>query len=108
MMKLLFTFLALFFTTVGFSQDGKRVLVTKDILEMKKHNNIMRHGPNFVQDLEVKECWAAPEWPENELIQPTVVNELPNGTMPLSKDLPFVHTIRGTVYTYEHLKYQVR
>ncbi len=32
----------------------------------------------------------------------------PNGSMPLSKDLPFVHTIRGAVYTADYLKYTPR
>lgn len=43
-----------------------------------------------------------------KIIQPTETNEQPNGTMPLSKDLPFVHTIRGVVYTADHLKYTPR
>ena len=45
---------------------------------------------------------------EPQIIQPTTVNELPNGTMPLSEDLPFVHTIRGSVYTADFLRYTVR
>jgi hypothetical protein len=40
--------------------------------------------------------------------QPTTINELPNGTMPLSEDLPYVHTIRGAVYTADYLRYTVR
>lgn len=43
-----------------------------------------------------------------QIIQPTAVNELPNGTMPLSEDLPYVQTIRGAVYTFDHIRYTVR
>ena len=43
-----------------------------------------------------------------QIIQPTQVNELPNGTMPLSEDLPYVQTIRGVVYTFDHIRYTAR
>jgi hypothetical protein len=44
----------------------------------------------------------------NEIIQPTETNELSNGTMPLSKELPYVHTIRGYAYTADYLRYTPR
>lgn len=44
----------------------------------------------------------------SQVIQPTETNELPNGTMPLSKDLPYVHTLRGYTYTADYLRYTPR
>jgi hypothetical protein len=67
-----------------------------------------------VQQLELREIPAlVPEWDTDRyfrgvLIQPTEVNEAATGTMPLSAELPFVHTLRGTVYTFEHIRYTVR
>ena len=43
-----------------------------------------------------------------QILQPTTVNEQPNGTMPLSKDLPYVQTIRGAVYTFDYIRYTAR
>ena len=54
------------------------------------------------------ECYSFYTIESSRVIQPTEVNELPTGTMPLSEDLPYVHTIRGTVYTADHLRYTVR
>ena len=92
----------------AFAQEAKTVLTNKQIMDSQQKKDILRHGPDVVQDLEIRECWVAPQWPETEIFQPTEVHELPNGTIPLSKDLPFVHTIRGYTYTYEHLRYSVR
>ena len=54
------------------------------------------------------ECYTFYSIESSRVIQPTAVNELPNGTMPLSEELPYVHTIRGAVYTYDHIRYTVR
>ena len=43
-----------------------------------------------------------------QIIQPTQVNELPNGTMQLSEDLPYVQTLRGAVYTFDHIRNTAR
>jgi hypothetical protein len=84
--------------------------IDKDQLVDMPKRDIMKHGPQFVQDLRLSECYAAPKhwyW-QVELKQPTQVEELPNGTMPLSESLPYVHTLRGATYTYDHLIYTVR
>jgi len=36
------------------------------------------------------------------------VGTTPVGSMQLSEDLPFVHTINGSVYTFDFLRYSVR
>lgn len=108
-MKAVATILLLAIGLVSYAQDEPKTISVDQIIKMPKRD-IMKHGPDFVTDLEVQECYVAPEhwyW-QYALKQPTQVEELLNGTMPLSKELPFVHTIRGATYTYDHLRYTVR
>ena len=66
--------------------------------------------PLEIEDLKIAACYVLPEdwFLQSQIQQPTRINEQPNGTMPLSKELPYVHTIRGAVYTYDHLRYTPR
>ena len=103
-MKTLFTALATILVLGVFAQDKTE----------EKENNlrICAGGGELVYIDGVKprtlECYSFYTIESSRVIQPTEVNELPTGTMPLSEDLPFVHTIRGTVYTADHLRYTVR
>ena len=106
-MKIVSLLIALFFIIPAFAQESKVITVDK-IKPLNTKRDIMKHGPDFVHEIKTPRCLDAIVWPNFVSIQPSEVNELPNGTLPLSKDLPFVHTIRGAVYTYDHLKYQVR
>lgn len=52
--------------------------------------------------------WDADAYYRAQIKQPILSNEQFYGTMPLSEDLPFVHTLRGSVYTFDFLQYTVR
>ena len=108
-MKVIATILFLTLGLTTFAQEESRTISADQIKEMTKRD-IMKHGPDVVPELKIRKCYAAPEnwyW-QYALKQPTHVEELPNGTMALSKELPFVHTLRGATYTYDHLRYLVR
>ena len=108
-MKAVATIVLLAIGLVAYAQNEPKTISVDQIKEMPKRD-IMKHGPDFVRGLEIPECYVAPDnwyW-QVALKQPTQVEELPNGTMPLTKELPFVHTLRGATYTYDHLRYTVR
>jgi hypothetical protein len=108
-MKAIVTFLLALFTISVSAQDQPKTL-SVDQLQDFPQRNIISDSPVAVPDLKISECYAAAKhwyW-QVELKQPTQVEELPNGTMPLSESLPYVHTLRGATYTYDHLRYTVR
>lgn len=52
--------------------------------------------------------WDANAYHRAQLKQPVLTNEQIYGTMPLSEDLPFVHTLRGAVYTFDYIRATAR
>ncbi len=91
------------------AQNEPKTIDRDQIVDMPKRD-ILKHGPQFVQDIKIRECYVLTNdayW-QTQLKQPTQLEELPNGTMLLSKKLPYVHTLRGATYTYDHLRYTVR
>jgi hypothetical protein len=105
-------FATLLLAAIGFmaqAQNEPKTVDRDQIVDMPKRD-IMKHGPQFVQDIKIRECYVLTNkayW-QAQLKQPTQIDEQPNGTMPLSEELPFVHTLRGATYTYDHLRYTVR
>ena len=108
-MKTIITICTLFAATAMFAQEEQTRFVDEEPVVVTPQEETDNVRPqHYVEDLQTPDLWIEQAWPEDGIVQPTHINELPNGTMPLSKDLPYVHTIRGYVYTAEHLRYSVR
>ena len=99
-MKARTTIIMMAFALSAFAGNPETKQVEKDIKTVQQLE--LRSIPEVISE------WDTDRYFRGAFIQPTEVNELPNGTMPLSEDLPFVHTIRGSVYTADFLRYTVR